>query len=478
MQGGNEMKASKMFKSIASSVLVMAMVVPMLASAPATTTQAAKKMAFNTKSALLTVGSTKSVKVKNFAKGSKFTWKTSSSKVATVAAKKSKATITAKGAGNARISCVVKKGKKKTTVSGLTIKVRQKVTSFTIQDTGSKSVTSTDLKTGEKMVLKGAINNNASGSTTNQTVTWSSSDKTIAKVKKKNINQATVTALKAGTVTITATVAYKSKTDKKTASCSIKVTGSTVPDPDDKKATAKPTAKATTKPTATPNKADATCTPWKYSDPDVIYQQHYDEITRWYDAHEAKNSPNGHKHDGYKNNSFAIWMVGFFDNEFSTNEAEHNGTSGPDLQDYKQGGKDPSKLRVSGEFKYDGDNQKQVLFQINITSPAKYPIMYRWTQGGSTLTNPDISNDKASLMNHSSNLKSGGKYGDEEAKAGEWHKLDLSFSIPSGSKNGDTDEKGNPYGFYTYFPNQPAKALIYNKSNTFHFRDFLIKKDK
>ena len=188
------MKSSKMFKSMAAVTLSMAMVVPMLAYAPSAT-QAAKKMSLSAKSALLVTGSTKSVKVKSFTKGAKATWKSSNKKVATVKGKKAKATVKAVSAGTAKISCVVKKGKKKTTVSGLTVKVRQKINSLAMQNTASKATTSTTIKAGEKMVLKASINNSASGSTVNQTVKWSSSNSKVVKVAKKNVNQATITGI-------------------------------------------------------------------------------------------------------------------------------------------------------------------------------------------------------------------------------------------------------------------------------------------
>lgn len=441
------MKASKMYKSIASSVLVMAMVVPMLASAPATTTQAAKKMTLSAKSALLTVGSTKKVKVKNFRKGSKFTWKSSSKAVATVAGKKSSTTVTAKSAGNTKISCVVKKGGKKTTVSGLTIKVRQKVSSFTMQDNSKKSATSVELKAGNKTVLSGAINNNSKGCTINQTVKWTTSNSKVATVKKKNINQATVTAVSAGTATITATVAYKSKTDKRTATCVIKVTG-TAP-------TATP--KGDIKATATPKGATPTPTDKVYPKGYVYKQEN--NVTRWYE----EGTANGHKHDGYKTNTFAIWMVGFFDNKYdSTNEDALNPFGGPELDDYKG-----QLLTATGTFSYEGTAQKTVLFQINYTSPSDYPILWKWENGAS----------KAGQSPDQKELGiSGSTYGSEAAAPGKDYDVNVKFKIPTSAKNGDKDDAtGDNYGIYLYFPNKPGGALAYLKDNTFHFKNFAIK---
>ena len=436
MQGGKTMKSRKLFKSIASFALVMAMVAPMTV-APGQTAQAAKKMSLSAKSALLTVGATKSVSVKNAKKTAKFTWKSSNKKVATVTGKTNKATVKGVGAGSAKISCVVKVGKKKSTVRGLTVKVRQEVKSLAMQNTASKALTATSLKPGEKVVLKAAINNNASGSTTNQTVSWSSSNTKVATVKKKNANQATVTALSNGTATITAVVAPKGK-DKKTVSCTITVKGEAVA-------------------TATPKPSKATNTPWKYPD-GTIYDQHFD-VTRWYNPATAAQSTNKHAHDGYKNNTFAIWMVGFFDNQYSTNEDEYNTTYGPALDDYKE-----KELHVTGKFMYEGTAQKTVLFQVNYTSPKEYPIIWKWEKGASKQRNE-----------FAEGLKISGNNGSEEAAPDKYYDLDVKFTIPKEAKNGDKDDStGKNFGIYLYFPNKPGGALAYVKDNTFHFKDFKI----
>jgi len=439
------MKTSKLFKSIASATLVMAMVAPMTV-VPGTTASAAK---FSAKSAKLTVGQNKKITVKGAKKGSKFTWKSSNSKVAKVTAKKNKATIKGVAAGTAKITCVVKKGKKKSTVSGLTVKVRQKITSLAIQDSASKAATKLTIKPGEKIVVKGAINNNASGSTTNQTVKWTSSNTKVAKVAKKNVNQATVTGLTNGTAVITV------KADGKTATCTIEVKGSGSQQP----------SKETDKPKATTPAKKATPTPKPTYRPGFVYEQRSKEVTRWYKNATAAQSENGHAHDGYSVNSFAIWMVGFFDNEFSTNEDKYNeGIYGPALDDYK--GKE---LSIEGQFKYDGKTKKTVLFQINYTSPADYPILWKWEKGA----NNTNGKDSDGTLNK---VKNNGKTKSEEAAAGEWHDLDISFTIPKDAKNGDTDDSGKSYGIYLYFPNQPDGALLYTSDNTFHFKNFAIKK--
>ena len=436
-----------MFKSIASFALVAAMVAPTLVTTPVSV-DAAKKMSLSAKSALLPTGTTKVVSVKKATKGSKYSWKSSNKKVATVKGKKKKATITAVSAGKSKISCTVKKGKKKTVVSGLTVKVRQTVKAFAMQDTSNKAVSQATIKVGETTILKGAINNNAAGSTTNQTVKWASSDSKIVKVSKKSVNTANVKGLKEGTATITATVAYKSKTDKKVATCKVKVSGTAAAN----------TSNANQNDSKTDAKAEPT--PWVY-EKGTLYKQHFN-VTRWYDPDTTGKAVggNGHTHDGYKNNSFAVWMVGFYDNKYSTNEKEYNdGIYGPGLKNYK--GKE---LSISGQFKYDGADRKTVLLQINYTSPMDYPIMWKWEKGASKAKNPQAESLKIS----------GG--GSEAAKAGEWHDVNIpKFVIPTDAKNGDTDPStGEAYDFYIYFPNQPGGELQYTKDNTFHFKNFKI----
>ena len=201
-------------------------------------------------------------------------------------------------------------------------------------------------------------------------------------------------------------------------------------------------------------------TPWKYASSDIIYKQHYD-VNRWYDS-DRTGAINGHKHDGYKNNTFAIWMVGFFDNLYSTDEDDLNTFEGPILDDYK--GK---PLNITGEFYYEGTNQKTILFQINYTSPSDYPILYKWEDGSKGLDSK-YSNELRMQDN------TGGISG--KLNANTITKMDLVFTIPTNAKNGDKDpETGRPYGIYVYFPNKPGGALAYVKDNTFHFKNFIIK---
>ena len=439
------MRSSKMFKTITSFALVAAMVAPTMVS-PATA-DAAKKPSFSTKSVKLATGASKKVSVKNGAKKAKYSWK-SSSKCVSIKAKKKNATITAKSAGTAKITCVVKKGKRSTTVSGLTVKTYQAVKTFTMQDSSSKACSSTTLAPGSKTVLKAAINNNAAGSTTNQKITWSSNNTKIAKVTKKNVNSATVTAVANGTATITA----KEANSGKTVTCTVKVEG--------KSTGTTNTAKATEAPKSTPLPKG------------VIYQQKYD-VTRWYDGATASQSENKHAHDGYNYNSFAIWMIGFFDNKYSTNEKEYM-AYGPDLTKVKNAEFTSDKgqdfrgykpIHLTGEFSYDGTNQKTILLQINYTKPSDYPIIWKWEKGASKTGTGKKYVDELSINTD--------KNGSEALDAKTTAKVDVKFTIPKDAVNGDVDEEtGQNFGIYLYFPNKPGGALIYNDSNTFHFKNF------
>ena len=65
------------------------------------------------------------------------------------------------------------------------------------------------------------------------------------------------------------------------------------------------------------------------------------------------------------------------------------------------------------------------------------------------------------------------KNGSEALDAKTTAKVDVKFTIPKDAVNGDVDEEtGQNFGIYLYFPNKPGGALIYNDSNTFHFKNF------
>ena len=107
----------------------------------------------------------------------------------------------------------------------------------------SLSQNSAGLETGKTLALSASVKpDNA----TNQNVTWSTSDKTVATVSETGV----VSTWKAGTATITATAADGSG---KSAACTITVTGAEVTQP--------PTPTPTATPTPTPTGGSTTPTP-------------------------------------------------------------------------------------------------------------------------------------------------------------------------------------------------------------------------
>lgn len=413
------MKLSKKFKSVASIALAAVLAVPVVA-APSNA-DAAKKMSFTKKSLSIETGTSKTVKVKNCKKNAKSKWSSSKKTVATVTKNKAKAnvaTVKGVGAGNATITCKV--GKKS---AKLTVKVKNKVNSVAISGAN-------EVKAGAKITLTAKINGNTTAAyAANQSVKWTSDDSKIAKVSKKNINTATVSGVKAGSTNIKCTVGGK------TASIKITVSGTS----------------------ANKGGSSSKDNPVPTYPPGYVYKQRSKMVTRWYNP----GNQNGHPHDGYKNNDFAIWMVGFFDNDYdSTNdEVLNKGIYGPALDDYK--GK---ALTIKGQFMYEGRDQKTVLLQINYTSPAEYPIVWKWEKGADKQPN-----------NFAAGLKMKGVNGSPEANHGVWYDVNATFTIPTDAKNGDKDENGKPYGIYMYFPNKPNNQLLYTSDNTFHFRNFEIK---
>jgi uncharacterized protein YjdB len=156
----------------------------------------------------LTTGSTGTLKatVKPPAALQAVTWSSSDETVATV---DEKGVVTAEAPGTATITASAGEGINAT----CTVTVTTPVTGVTLdQETLS-------LTTGSTGTLKATVKpENA----TNQTVTWSSSDETVATVDEKGV----VTAVSAGTATITATATNgtESKEDDKSDSCTVTVT--------------------------------------------------------------------------------------------------------------------------------------------------------------------------------------------------------------------------------------------------------------
>ena len=134
-------------------------------------------------------------------------WKSSDKSIATVS---SKGVVKGLKSGTVTITCTTEDGSYKATA-------KIKVTKFHAVKSVSLNKTKVNIEGGESYTLKPTINpTNAS----EQGVTWSSSDKRIAKVSSTG----KVTGLKKGTVTITCTT----KSGKKTATCKVRVVSTPV----------------------------------------------------------------------------------------------------------------------------------------------------------------------------------------------------------------------------------------------------------
>ena len=133
----------------------------------------------------------------------KVTWKSSNTKVATVS---KKGVVTAKSkTGTVTITAKAADGSGKKATCKVT--VVRRATSVKV------APTSVTLNAGAKKTLKATV---APSNATSKKVTWKSSNTKVAKVSSKGV----VTAVKAGTATITATTADGSK---KVAKCKVKV---------------------------------------------------------------------------------------------------------------------------------------------------------------------------------------------------------------------------------------------------------------
>lgn len=160
------------------------------------------------------------------------TWKSSNEKVATV---DKDGVVTGITKGNATITCTVKDGGKTVKLTA-TAKIRKPAVKIVIKNKIE------EMEAGEAYDL----NRTLTPGTSNDVTTWTSSDKKVATVDSQGV----VTALKGGTVTITATT-MSGKTD----SVKIKVKAAAKPT-EAPKATQAPKATATPKPQA-PAKAES-----------------------------------------------------------------------------------------------------------------------------------------------------------------------------------------------------------------------------
>ena len=171
------------------------------------------------------------------------TWTTSDQTVATV----SNGVVTAKKVGTATITA---KAGSKTATCQITV-VATEVTSVTLNKTTES------LKAGESVTLTATVNPDDA---TDKTVTWTTSDQTVA-----TVSNGVVTAKKVGTATITA------KAGDKTATCQITVVATEVTSVTLDKTTASLKAGETVTLTATVNPSDATdkTVTWTTSDQTV-----------------------------------------------------------------------------------------------------------------------------------------------------------------------------------------------------------------
>lgn len=157
-------------------------------------------ISLNTSSTSVTVGSTVTLiatVTPSNATNKTVTWSTNNSSVATV----SNGVVTGKSVGTATITA---------TAGGYSATCTVSVTSATIAVTGiSLDKTSAKVATGKSITLTATV---TPSNATNKTVTWSTSNSSIA-----SVSNGTVTGKSAGTVTITATAGGKS------ATCSVTV---------------------------------------------------------------------------------------------------------------------------------------------------------------------------------------------------------------------------------------------------------------
>ena len=179
----------KTFKKVLASALAAAMVVTAF---PVTNAEAATKAKLSATKATIYVGQSKTIKV-TLPKGAKITSVKSSKKaVATVKKSGKKVVVKAVKAGKAKVTVKVTPKKGKATNLKATITVKNEA----IRVSGDSVVT-----VGATTTLKTAT------APKNATVTFKSSDDTIATVDEKGV----VTGVKAGKVTITATAGKASK---------------------------------------------------------------------------------------------------------------------------------------------------------------------------------------------------------------------------------------------------------------------------
>lgn len=161
----------KISKRILVSALILSMVI-LLIPGNTTATQAAKKPKLSKTRVSITVGKTKTVKMKNSAKKAKVSWKTSNKKVAKITkkvtkGKKAKAKIKGIKAGKAVITAKYKLGKKvKKLKCRVTVKDKTVEPIITTNPTSGVVVTETPVVSGEPVTEEPATEAPATGTPT------------------------------------------------------------------------------------------------------------------------------------------------------------------------------------------------------------------------------------------------------------------------------------------------------------------------
>ncbi|MGN0485030.1 MAG: Ig domain-containing protein [Lachnospiraceae bacterium] len=214
---------------------------PAMVQAATKKTIAVKTIQLEKKSLQLDKGKTATLKVTitpKAAKNAKLVWKSSKPNVASVS---QKGKITAKNAGNAKITVTVKGTKK---VASCTIKVLIPVSKLTVTPTKAA------LKAGESVQLKAKI---APANASYRKLSYQSKDSKIASVDKKG----TITAKKAGKTTITVQVTDTKKKVTIPVTVEKEEAGSEKPsvsEPDPSEPTSEPTTPSTSEsdPTSIP----------------------------------------------------------------------------------------------------------------------------------------------------------------------------------------------------------------------------------
>jgi hypothetical protein len=180
------MKSTAMLRNILAKFLVLAMVLTLVGVAsPNTTVQAAAKPVISKTTGSVLVGKKLDLDVKNQVKGATYTWKSSNTKIATV---DKNGVVTGKKKGTATVSVTVKTSK-------VTYKLTSKVTVRTPATSVAVNNKVTALNAGQSYTLKTTIK----PATSNDAITWKSSDAKVIKVDAKG----KLTAVKAGNATVT-----------------------------------------------------------------------------------------------------------------------------------------------------------------------------------------------------------------------------------------------------------------------------------